>query len=61
VRNGANTFFLWDMWLDGGVLKHMFSHFFYHTNNEMAYMADMNSLGWSEGSEAWNQLRRKNK
>ena len=58
VGDGINTLFWSDHWLDGGVLKDIFSRLFTLADNKMAIVADMSSWGWGEGGEAWKWQRR---
>jgi len=58
VGDGARTLFWWDPWLDEGILKDRLNRLFYLSNNKMATVVDMFSLGWEEGGEAWKWRRR---
>jgi len=58
VGDGAHTLFWWDPWIDELVLKNSFGRLFDLSNNKMATVTKMYSLGWGEEGEAWKWRRR---
>ncbi|MCI04340.1 receptor-like kinase, partial [Trifolium medium] len=60
VGDGSNTFFWTDPWVDGIPLCEQFERLFDLAENKSASVAEMFSLGWGTGGEAWvwrRQLR----
>jgi HEAT repeat protein len=58
VGDGTSTFFWYDRWLGDMSLRTRFSRLFDLSNNKLCTVADMFSLGWEEGGEAWRWRRR---
>ena len=48
MGDGVETLFWWDPWLDRDILKDG-CRLFYLSDNKLATMADMFSLGWGGG------------
>ncbi|GAU49132.1 hypothetical protein TSUD_406970 [Trifolium subterraneum] len=53
VGNGAEHFFWTDPWLGGRPLGERFGRLFDLAENKSCSVAEMFSLGWEEGGEAW--------
>jgi hypothetical protein len=58
VGDGCHTLFSWDPWLEGGLLKSVFSRLIDLADNKMVLVAEMSILGWREDDEAWKWRRR---
>lgn len=58
VGDGTNTLFWYDRWLGDVPLCRRFSRLFELAVNKLSTMANVFSLGWEEGGEAWGWRKR---
>ena len=58
VGDGPDTLFWYDWWLRENPLYERFSRVFDLAGNKAITVATLFSLGWEEGSEAWQWRRR---
>jgi len=54
VRDGTSTFFWYDRWIGDVPLRTRFSRLFELSNNKLCTVADMFTLSWEDGGEAWS-------
>jgi hypothetical protein len=53
VGDGSDTFFWTDFWVGGIPLRERFRHLFELSERKWSTVAEMHTLGWEAGGEAW--------